>query len=113
MKEKPVKIKKYVWVHPILGGSTKPKFRKSRFLCVKNPYRDPKALKEQKKYWKDICNIEIKGDFLVDVLITNREEEKDDEDGRVVSMDKERQYIFPLEVLKANRDQSGYKIIQK
>jgi hypothetical protein len=112
MKGKPIKIRKYTWVHPTAGKSTKFS-RTSRFLCVSNPYRDKKALEEQKKYWKSRHGIEIKGDYLVDCLITNREEEKDDEDGKAVSMYKEHPYIFPLEVLKANKNQTGYKIIQK
>jgi hypothetical protein len=112
MSRKPVKIRKFTWVHPTVGRSTKFS-RRSRFLCVTNPYRDNKALEEQRKYWKSRYDLEIKGEFLVDCLITNREKEKDDEDGRVVSMHKEHPYTFPLEVLKANRDQTGYKIIQK
>ena len=120
MREKPkkksgkksgkIKIRKYTWVHPIAGRSQK--FIKSRFLCVTNPYRDKKILDDQRKYWRSKYNIEIKGDYLVDVLITKREKEKDDKGERVVSIFKKDPYTFPLEVLRANRDQRGYRIIQ-
>lgn len=107
-----IKIKKGTWVHPIRGNSARPdNVKRSRYLCVTNPYRDPEKLKKQKEYWKSKYNIDIEKEWLVDVIITSRKRELDSDDEKVVVLRNNKQYIFPLEMLRPNKEQKNYKII--
>lgn len=107
-----VKIKKGVWVHPTKGKSAQKHYlKRSRYLCITNPYRDPEKLEEQKKYWKSKYNIDIEKDWLVDILIMRREEHLDTKDEKVVVLRNNKTYTFPIETLEANKTQKEYKVV--
>jgi hypothetical protein len=108
----PRPIKKKLWVHPIQGNE---KYRAiyRRYLCITDPYEDPKEWAEQLKYWKENHGLELKGpEKLVGVLYFQRINHKHSP-RKVKLLRKGKQVIFPIECLVRNRHQKSFDKEQK
>jgi hypothetical protein len=108
----PRPIRKKHWVHPIQGRE-KSRAKYWRYLCITDPYEDPKEWTEQLKYWKENHGLELKGpEKLVRVLYFRRINPKHSP-RKVRLLQGGKQFTFPVECLVRNRRQKRFEIVNK
>jgi hypothetical protein len=111
-REEKESIRKNLWVHPIQGNE-KYRVMRRRYLCITDPYEDPKEWAKQLKYWKEMQELKLKGpEKLVRVLYFRRINPKHSP-RKVRLLQEGKQFTFPIECLVRNRRQKRFEIVNK